>query len=248
MATVILIFGSRVEAFAEAAVPAPARPPLRQWRWFRALRWMATVLLIVGAVRTFVGEASLVPTGSMEGTILTGDHIFLNKALYGPEVPLLGVRLPRLKTVRRGDIVAFRHPRQPQTNFLKRVVAIGGDQVEIRDDVLFINGSPVTEPYAVHRWHPTQDAARRESMRALRVPAGQLFVLGDNRDDSADSRYWGTVPEANVMGEPLLVYWSYDAPAAAWLEEGSGHRLRFYGSIAAHLFTRTRWSRVGTLL
>jgi len=231
---------------AATAVAEAARVPFRRRRWFRILRWLATVALAVFFIRTFVGEASVVPTGSMEGTILTGDHIFLNKALYGPELPLVGWRLPQLRSPERGEIVAFRHPRHPEVRFLKRVVAVGGDVVEIREDALYVNGAPVAEPYAQHRLHAR--TARRESYPAQKVPAGHLFVLGDNRDDSADSRYWGTVPVENVVGEPILIYWSYDAPARDWLEDDGGRKLRFYGSIAANLFRRTRWERVGTLL
>lgn len=238
----VLFTSSGVAPLAEASAPVP----FQRRRWFRAARWLGTVLLAVFFIRTFLGEASLVPTGSMEGTILTGDHIFLNKAFYGPELPLAGWRLPRLRTPKRGDIVAFRYPRDPRISFLKRVVAIGGDVVEIRDDALYVNGAPVPEPYVVHRLHAR--TARRESYPALRVKPGHLFVLGDNRDDSADSRYWGTVPVANVVGEPILVYWSYDAPARDWLEDDSERKLAFYRSIAAHLFSRTRWERIGTLL
>lgn len=225
---------------------AAARVPFQRGRWVRFARWLATVAVAVCFIRTFIGEASLVPTASMEGTILTGDHIFMNKALYGPELPLVGWRLPRLRTPKRGDIVAFRYPKDPRITFLKRVVAIGGDTVEIREDALYVNGAPVAEPYAVHRLHAR--TARRESYPPMKVAAGQLFVLGDNRDDSADSRYWGTVPVENVMGEPLIVYWSYDAPARDWLEENGERKLRFYGSVATHLFSRTRWDRIGTLL
>ncbi|HSE48769.1 MAG TPA: signal peptidase I [Terriglobales bacterium] len=240
--------GAVLFASSGAASLAEARAlvPFRRRRWYRAARWLATVLLAVFFVRTFLGEASVVPTGSMEGTILTGDHIFLNKALYGPELPLVGWRLPRLRTPRRGDIVAFRYPRDPRITFLKRVVAIGGDTVEIRDDALYVNGAPVPEPYVQHRLHAR--TARRENYPAQKIAPGSLFVLGDNRDDSADSRYWGTVPAANVVGEPILVYFSYDAPARDWLEDNGTRKLEFYGSMAAHLFSRTRWQRIGTLL
>jgi signal peptidase I len=227
-----------------SAAPAPLSFARR--RLMRAARWLGTVLLAVVFIRTFIGEASLVPTGSMEGTIMTGDHIFLNKAFYGPELPLVHWRLPRLKHAHREDIIAFHYPLDPRITFLKRVVAVGGDVVEIREDALYVNGAPVAEPYAVHKLHGRTH--RRDTMPARVVPAGDLFVLGDNRDDSADSRYWGFVPEANVVGEPLLVYWSYDAPARDWLEENGSLKLRFYGSIASHLVSKTRWSRIGTLL
>ena len=231
---------------APAALAPAARIPYARRRWFRVARWLATVGLVAFFIRTFIGEASMVPTGSMEGTVLIGDHIFLNKALYGPELPLLGWRLPQLKTPHRGDIIAFKYPLNPQITFLKRVVAVGGDTVEIRRDVLYVNGAAVAEPYVEHRVH--ERTHRTESMPLRQIPAGELFVLGDNRDDSADSRYWGTVPLRDIVGEPLVVYWSYDAPTSDWLQENGSAKLRFYASIPEHLFSRTRWSRIGTLL
>ncbi|MCU1284118.1 MAG: signal peptidase [Acidobacteriales bacterium] len=212
-------------------------------------RWTTRILLLIAVaflVNTFIGEAALVPTGSMQGTILIGDHILLNKLSYGPAIPFTGWRLPQFKSVQRGNIIAFHYPRDPSMNFLKRVAAVGGDVVEIRDDILYINGIPIREPYAVHtakRWlrHPEQMSPRL-------VPAGNLFVLGDNRDNSDDSRYWGMVPVANVIGEPFMIVWSYDAPSRDWLDENPARQLRFYASIMTNLVGRTRWSRTGSLL
>lgn len=187
----------------------------------------------------------MVPTASMEGTILVGDHLFLDKMLYGPEVPLLGWRLPMVKTIHRGEIVVFRYPKDPAQTYLKRVAAVGGDQVEIQNGVLFVNAQAVVEPYAVYRG---KRQAAHEQLNHVLVPAGQLFVMGDNRDNSSDSRDWGFVPVTNVIGEPLLVYWSYDAPSSRWLDEDFNHRLEFYGSIVGNFFSRTRWKRMGTLL
>ncbi len=219
---------------------------LRHNRAWPALRWVGTILLAVLLIRTFLGEASVVPTGSMERTILVGDHIFLDKALYGPEIPFTGWRLPALRAVRRGDIVAFRYPKDPALTFLKRVIALGGDRVEIRNDVLYRNGEAVAEPYVEHT--RTRFPGYRDNMRPLVVPPGHMFVLGDNRDDSEDSRYFGAVPLANVVGEPVFIYWSYNAPSAQWLDDAPGHRLGFYASMVPHLLTRTRWRRVGELL
>jgi signal peptidase I len=206
---------------------------------------LAVTVVVLFALRTFVGEASVVPTGSMEGTILVGDHLYLNKLLYGPEVPLLNVRLPMLKAIRRGEIVVFRYPRNPEEAFLKRVTAVGGDRVELRDGVVFVNSKPVDEPYAVHR---APLASAWEEMGPVIVPVGSLFVMGDNRDNSSDSREWGFVPVRNVIGEPLFVYWSYDAPTSRWLDEDVTHEMRFYASILANFFSRTRWSRMGMWL
>lgn len=201
--------------------------------------------LIVFVVRVFIGEASLVPTGSMEGTILVGDHLFLDKFLYGPEIPLLNWRLPMLKTIRRGDIIVFLYPKNPSETYLKRVAGVGGDRLEIRNGVLYVNSRPVPEPYAVHHGPLT---APYEQMAPIVVPPGKLFVLGDNRDDSSDSRDWGFVPVQNVIGEPMFVYWSYDAPTSRWLDENAKHRLAFYASIPSHFFSRTRWNRTGMWL
>jgi signal peptidase I len=201
--------------------------------------------LVVLGVRVFIGEASLVPTGSMEGTILVGDHLFMGKFLYGPEIPLLHWRLPALRTIHRGDIVVFRYPRNPAETFLKRVAAVGGDTVEMQDGVVFINSRAITEPYAVH--HASAHSPY-EQMAPIVVPRGKLFVLGDNRDNSSDSRDWGFVPVENVIGEPLFVYWSYDAPSSRWLDENLEHRIAFYASIAGNFFSHTRWSRTGIWL
>ncbi len=226
--------------------PSPFPGVLRGNRAWPALRRVGTVVLAVLLIRTFIGEASVVPTGSMERTILVGDHIFLNKALYGPQVPFTGWRLPALRPVRHGDIVAFRYPKDPELTFLKRVIALGGDRVEIRRDVVYLNGQPLTEPYVEHT--RTKKPPYRENMRALVVPRGEMFVLGDNRDDSEDSRYFGPVPLDRVLGEPVCIYWSYNAPSAQWLDDAPAHRLGFYVSLLPHLLSRTRWSRVGELL
>lgn len=219
-------------------------PPRRSF-WRRSTGRLILMALIVLGVRIFIGEASVVPTGSMEGTILVGDHLFMEKLFYGPEIPLVHWRLPALKTVHRGDIVVFRYPRNPEEIFLKRVAAVGGDRLEIRDGVLFINSRAITEPYAVH--HGPADS-RYQQIAPLVVPRGMLFVLGDNRDNSSDSRDWGFVPVENVIGEPLFVYWSYDAPSSRWLDESLRHRIAFYASIAGNFFSRTRWNRTGIWL
>lgn len=229
----------------EPVSPEPAAPGLVRPFWRRGTGRLIVALVVMLALRAFVGEASVVPTGSMEGTILVGDHLFLNKLLYGPEIPLLNRRLPMLKTIHRGDIVVFRYPRNPEEAFLKRVTAVGGDRVELRDGIVYVNSQPLVEPYAVHR-APLRSAW--EEMGPVVVPEGSLFVMGDNRDNSSDSREWGFVPVPNVIGEPLFVYWSYDAPTSRWLDQDVTHEVRFYASIAANFFTRTRWSRTGMLL
>jgi signal peptidase I len=230
--------------------PQPIRRP-EVPRYRRILRRAFLLVLIAFLIRTFIGEAALVPTSSMEGTILVGDHLLLNKFAYGPEIPYFGWHLPRLRTPQRGAIIAFHYPKDPSLTFLKRVIAIGGDTVEIRDSIVYVNGIPQFEPYAVHK-HAEYFAAatliHHDDMALRIVPAGELFVLGDNRDNSDDSRFWGTVPTGNVVGEPLMIVWSYDAPSAEWLDEQPGAQIRLYASIAVGFFAHTRWSRTGTLL
>jgi len=238
---------------ATAVASAEASRADTNLRRTRGIRWPFRIstrrLIILGAIvlgmRIFVGEASVVPTASMEGTILVGDHLFMDKLLYGPEIPLVHWRLPALKTIQRGDIIVFRYPKDMSETFLKRVTALGGDRLEIKNGVLYVNSQPVQEPYAVHH-APVHSP--EESWGPTVVPEGKLFVMGDNRDNSSDSRDWGFVPTSNVIGEPLFVYWSYDAPTARWLDENPKHRISFYASIAENFFSNTRWNRTGMLL
>lgn len=231
---------------ADANTPNAAGPLAgKRRRWRVSTRRLIFLAAIVLGVRIFVGEASVVPTASMEGTILVGDHLFMDKLLYGPEIPLVHWRLPALKTIHRGDIIVFRYPKDPSETFLKRVAAMGGDRLEIRNGVLYVNSQPVHEPYAVHH-APVH--SQEESWGPTVVPDGKLFVMGDNRDNSSDSRDWGFVPVSNVIGEPLFVYWSYDAPTSRWMDENMGHRISFYASIAGNFFSHTRWNRTGMLL
>jgi signal peptidase I len=156
----------------------------------------------------------------MEHTILVGDHLLINRVAY------------RWKQIRRGDVVSFRAPNKRDAVYLKRVIARGGDRVEFREDALFVNGAPVAESYVQHVCR-----ACGEHGRSLVVPRGQLYVLGDNRDRSEDSRYWGTVPEESVVGAPVMVLWSFAYPSDAWLR---GTPLALYLN---HPLARLRWSR-----
>jgi signal peptidase I len=229
------------QAPAGSDAPLSLSLPRASWALASFRRLLALGAILFG-LRIFVAEASVVPTGSMERTVLVGDHILLDKLLYGPEVPLTNWRLPRWKTVRRGDIVVFRYPRDLSQAFIKRVAAVGGDRLEIRDRVVYLNSRRIAEPYAFH-----QRASRLvpEHVGPMVVPPNCLFVMGDNRDNSSDSRDWGFVPVDNVIGEPMFVYWSYDAPTADWLERSFVRRLAFDASIVGNFFTRTRWSRMG---
>jgi len=244
----------------------------RESAW-ETVRSLLVVLLGVFCIRTFIAEATVIPTGSMEQTILIGDHVFLNKLLYGPRLPYTSLRIPPLRSVHRQDIVAFRYPRNPSVMFVKRVIGVGGDVIRIEDRKVLVNGQPLKEPYIQFQYSSTlplrdnfppplnvletlpaawglDPSWAREMPNFIRkdglhVPQGFLFCMGDNRDNSLDSRFWGFVPLENVVGEPLFVYWSYDAPTREWTSEELTSRLKFDASILWNFFAKTRWSRTG---
>lgn len=255
-----------------ASAPPPAAPERREGAW-ETIRSLLVVLAGVFCIRTFIAEATVIPTGSMEQTILIGDHVFLDKLLYGPRLPYTELRVPPLKTVHRGEIIAFRYPRNPSVMYVKRVIGIGGDVVRIVNKKVYLNGQPLKEPYA--QFQDSYDFPLRDNFPpsiaeidtlpaarglepgwahdmpgfiqddGLHVPQGYFFAMGDNRDNSSDGRFWGFVPVENVVGEPLFVYWSYDAPSRDWTNESLMARLKFDASIFWNFVHRTRWSRIG---
>ena len=226
----------------------------RPWRlrWFSewAFIVLCAVVVVFFVARPFFVEAFKIPSGSMENTLLVGDFLFVNKAVYGAEVPLVHVRLPALQHPKRGEILVFEYPPNPAKDYVKRLVGLPGDTVEMRDGTVYIDGTALVEPYVVHS-DPNSDPGEaefawqrpflvrtaeasphpsRNNWGPLVVPEGNYFVLGDNRDNSADSRYWGFVPDSLVRGRPMFVYYSYEPDAtrrAPWL-------------------TNVRWSRIGT--
>jgi signal peptidase I len=197
-------------------------------------------------VKAFVFQIFHVPTSSMEATVLTGDRIVVDKFAYAPHTAPWAKLLP-YRTLTRGDVVVFRDPRDSGRDLLKRAVAAGGDVVEQRAKGLFVNGFPRTEPFAVHRDATTYgpDAppalARRDSFGPVPVPEGRFFAMGDNRDDSQDSRYWGPAPAANLEGRAVCVLWSW-APADRSFS-GRGAALRRILDTGLHFLVRTRWDR-----
>jgi signal peptidase I len=257
----------------DAAGENPAAKSGHRESVWETVRSLLVVLLGVFCIRTFIAEATVIPTGSMEQTILIGDHVFLNKLLYGPRLPYTSLRIPPLRSAHRQDIVAFRYPRNPSVMFVKRVIAVGGDVLRIQERKVFVDGRALKEPYVQFQYSSTlplrdnfppplnvldtlpaawglDPAWAREMPNfiqadGLHVPQGFLFCMGDNRDNSLDSRFWGFVPEDNVVGEPLFVYWSYDAPSRDWTSEELTSRLRFDVSILWNFFTKTRWARTG---
>ncbi len=232
-----------------------ARKPAR--RGFVA-EWAMTILFYLFATTTLV-QAYVIPTGSMEGTLRVGDHVLFDRLAYSDPGPI-GRHLLPYRDIARGDIVAFHYPEDTSQTFVKRVIGLPGDRIHLIDKQVFRNGRRLIEPYTQHvspDIDPYRDdfpigpgiftTARGQDMFAhhvangdVVVPPGVLFVMGDNRDDSSDSRYWGFVPRSYVVGKPLIVYWSYDAPTDDLLKWNLAHVL----DVAEHFFIKTRWNRM----
>lgn len=232
---------------ADAPRPVRRRPG---WPW-----WVALVFVLFILVRTFAVEAFRIPTRSMEKTLLAGDFLLVNKAAYGAQVPWTHSRLPALGRPERGEVIVFVPPHDPARFYVKRVVGVAGDTLSMIHKRLFRNGEPVPEPYAQHTdplpagdyatadmlWQRSYLAGPVDAMRyrptrdnwgPIAVPAGQFFVLGDNRDESEDSRFWGFVPGDAVRGRPLLVYYSFEPRSAE----------------SFPFLTDIRWDRIGGII
>lgn len=215
-------------------------------------------VIFASFARTYVVQAFKIPSGSMEENLLVGDHILVNKFVYGPAPTGLERALLPVRSVRRGDVVVFKSPEDPTRDFIKRCVALPGDRVEIIDKKLFINGEPIDEElYTFHtddrvypdsRFYPPQ-IRFRDNYGPEIIPEGNYFCLGDNRDFSNDSRFWGPVPADMVKGRALLIYWSYETSASeAQGGRGVVDKARRIGRVAATFFTRTRWERTFDLV
>jgi signal peptidase I len=242
-----------------SALPKLARPETRSF----ISEWTVTFLFLLFGTATLL-QAYVVPTASMENTVLIGDHLLVDKLAYAPHGALTGKLLP-YTPVSRGDIIVFRYPLDIRENYVKRAVGIPGDRIRIVNKQLFVNGKMLEEPYKVlipgrtsnylDNFPQTPDIPiypRAAEMLIhvksgeLIVPEGQIFAMGDNRDNSADSRFWGFVPRENIVGKPLLIYWSYDAPTER-LADGNINPDHLI-DIAQNFFTKTRWDRTFKLL
>jgi signal peptidase I len=201
-------------------------------------------------IRTFVVQAFKIPTGSMENNLLIGDHLLVNKFVFGPVAGDLERRLLPMAPIRRGDIVVFKYPDEPERDFIKRVIGLPGETLEVRHKKVYIDGSPLDEPYVHFLTPPSTEQQEvtsfdvREQYGPVQIPDGHYFVMGDNRDNSQDSRYWGFLPRGYVKGKALMVYWSYEAGRDEVAGGGLGGSIRRLASVVVHFFTRTRWERL----
>ena len=201
-------------------------------------------------IRTFVVQAFKIPTGSMENNLLIGDHLLVNKFVFGPTPLAIGRKVLPVRPIRRGDIVVFKYPDEPDRDFIKRVIGLPGETIELKQKKVYVNGTPLDEPYVHFLTPPSTEYQEvtssdlRERFGPVTVPPDQYFVMGDNRDNSQDSRYWGFLPRHYVKGKALLIYWSYESGREDYLDEGLVATLKRLGSVVTHFFTRTRWERL----
>ena len=226
---------------------------------------MAVVLVTGLFIITFNLQAFEIPSSSMENTLLIGDHVFVDRISYAPRtawVPVVPYRL-----LQRGDIVVFLSPAEPGLYVVKRIIGLPGDRIHLASGTVFRNGVAQDEPYVIHSqggYNPYRDNVPAVPPGPsngvtsdwqlelpthidgddLVVPPDCYFGMGDNRDVSYDSRYWGFIPRANVIGRPLFIYWSFETPAGQYLKTSVTDRLAFVGKVVIHFFDETRWSRM----
>jgi signal peptidase I len=203
-------------------------------------------------IRTFVVQAFKIPTGSMENNLLIGDHLLVNKFLFAPTASPIERTLLPIGTIKRGEVIVFKYPEEPDRDFIKRVIGLPGETVELREKRVYIDGKAIDEPY-VHfleppgaggEYHEVTSFDVRERYGPVTVPPNHYFVMGDNRDNSQDSRYWGFLPRDYVKGKALMIYWSYEAEREDYQDESASATVRGLVSVFAHFFTRTRWDRM----
>lgn len=227
---------------------------------------LAAVLVTGLFIITFIVQAFEIPSSSMENTLLIGDHVFVNREQFAPATKWMGPLLP-YRDVRRGDIVVFLSPAEPGLYVVKRIIGVPGDRIHLRDGVVYRNGQKLDEPYVIHS-SPDSSNPYRDNFPAVApteynnlfpdwqlvmkqyiqgddivVPPDGYFGMGDNRDVSYDSRFWGFIPKENVIGRPLFIYWSFETPADQYQKTEVSDRLKFIGQVILHFFDETRWRR-----
>ncbi len=177
------------------------KPAWREWTESLVFAFITAMI-----VRTFFFQAFKIPTGSMRTTLMEGDLILVNKLIYGAKMPLVNLRTPKLREPQQGDVVVFIYPQDTKKYFIKRMVAKGGDKVEIKNGTIYVNDNPLLEPVFNKNYYYNRGEYGAEG-KIITVPADSYFVLGDNSASSQDSRYWGFVPKENIAGEGILIYW-----------------------------------------
>jgi len=217
----------------------PPKPLLRDY-----IETILVCVIFVIFSRAFIFQQSKIPSGSMMDTLLVGDYIMVNRFIYAPSASSWEDALLPLRPIERGDVIVFKHPDEPEVDFIKRVVGLPGEIVELLDGHLHVNGERIEEPY-VEAAYRRRDPKR--NFGPIEVLPDQYFVLGDHRDQSADSRFWGQVPRGLIKGRALLIWWSYDEVNGK-IYMTLPERLSSWGNKLLHFFTRSRWGRCFNLI
>lgn len=225
------------------------RPESKSSQVFGSAKSLIYALLIALLVKYSVIEAYNVPTGSMEDTILIGDFLLANKFIYNIRIPIIGTRFPGIRHPEPGDVVVFKWPGDRSTNYVKRCIAVGGQTVTVRNKLVYVDGKLIEEsPNAKHSDPNVVD--KRDNFGPYKVPPGTYFMMGDNRDDSYDSRYWGPVEDELILGKALVIHWSWGKapdesyPKWDWSDPLTWPASLWYNMI--HFHDRARWERLGT--
>lgn len=246
----------------------PEKPPETTVEFLASL---AAVLVTGLFIITFILQAFEIPSSSMEKTLLIGDHVFVNREQFAPRTRWMGPLLP-YGQIRRGDIVVFLSPAEPGLYVVKRIMGIPGDRIHLRDAVVYRNGEKLDEPYVIHQsaggdnpyrdnfpavapsdfnnLYPEWQMTMKQNIQGedLVVPQGHYFAMGDNRDVSYDSRFWGFIPQENVIGRPMFIYWSFETAPNEYLETGVSQRVGNVVHKIIHFFDETRWRRTFRLV
>jgi len=242
----------RLDELATFDTPAQNRKgAFREW-----IESLLFTIIFVLVFTSYVAQATQVPTESMKPTILVGDHFFLDKITFPANYPAVIRRYLPHRSVSRGDIIAFKSPTDGNIPFVKRVIGLPGDSIEIHSKSVYVNGDKLDEPYKIHvdstvynsdPWTP-EELKVRDNYGPVRVPPNSYFVMGDNRDNSNDSRYWGFVTWDEIIGKPLFVYWSYESDPYVPGDKTLREWVDGYLAVAMHFFDKTRWFRIGTMI
>jgi signal peptidase I len=203
---------------------APSKEKSKFREYTESIIW---ALLLAFVIRSCVVQAFKIPSGSMEDTLAIGDHLFVNKFIYGIKIPFTNSRILKLRDPRQGDVMVFEFPEDRSKDFIKRVIGVPGDEVQVKDKRVYVNGALYQNPHEIHKEADLlpKELSPRDNFGPVRVPANSYFMMGDNRDRSYDSRFWGFVKENDIKGKAFIKYWSWDQES--W---------------------RVRWNRIGRLI
>jgi signal peptidase I len=208
-------------------LPSPQSAPRAKSIWREYAESILWALVLAFLIRSYAVEPFKIPSGSMEETLVIGDHLLVNKFLYGIKVPFTATRILKVRDPRRGDVMVFEYPEDRSKDFIKRVIGVPGDEIAVRDKQVFVNGVLYRNPHEVHKEAELlpREAGPRDNFGPVRVPANSFFMMGDNRDRSYDSRFWGFIRDSDIKGKAIVKYWSWDSNS--W---------------------RVRWDRIGRII